>query len=45
MVIDASETKVFKRAGTQRLDETVARGGHIDLAASHLFEEILQMFV
>ncbi len=45
MMIDPCEPQIFERPGAQRVDQAVASRLDIELAARHLFEEILQVFV
>jgi len=45
MMIDASESQIFVRSRTQRLDETLACFRGIEIAARDSFEEILELFV
>ena len=44
-MIDASESQIFERSFTKRVDETHARVGRIEIAARDAFEEILKLFV
>jgi len=45
MMIDARESKIFIRPGAERLDQLVERRRRVDVAARHLLEEILKLFV
>jgi hypothetical protein len=45
MMIDASESKILVGAGGKRLDQLVERRLRVDVAARHLVEEILELFV
>ena len=45
MMIDASESKIFERPGSERGDKTIARRVDIDLATRDLLEQILKLFV
>ena len=44
-MIDASESQIFVRLRTQRVDKTLASRRGIEIAARDLFEEILELFV
>ena len=45
VMIDAREPQILVRAGAQLVHQPGVRRGRIDLAARHLFEQILQLFV
>jgi hypothetical protein len=45
MVIDAREPKILERPGAEGLEQLIAGRARRDVAARHLFEQILQLFV
>ena len=45
MMVDPGEPQIFERPGAQCVDEAIASRLDIELAACHLFEEIVQLFV
>jgi len=45
MMIDTRESKIFVRTGRERLHQLVPRRRRVDVAARHLLEQILELFV
>jgi hypothetical protein len=45
MMIDTRESKIFVRPGGEGLDQLVPRRRRVDVAARHLLEQILELFV
>ena len=41
-MVDAGESEVFERAGSQRLEHALVRGRGVDFAAGDLFEKTLK---
>ena len=44
-MIDASESQILERPRAKRFDQLIARRRWRDVAARHLLEQILQLFV
>jgi hypothetical protein len=45
MMIDTRESKIFVGPGGERLHQLVPRRRRVDVAARHLLEQILELFV
>ena len=44
-MIDTRESQILERTGAKRVEQPLAGGRRVEVAARHLIEQILQLFV